>query len=67
MLNGYLHQTEAVTRRCSAKKVFLKISPNLQKNVCVRVSFLTTLLKERLWERFFPVDFEKLLRTTLFE
>ena len=26
--------------RCSAKKVFLKISPNLHGNTCARVSFL---------------------------
>ena len=31
-------RTEAVTRRC-IKKVFLEISQNSQKNICVRVSF----------------------------
>ena len=34
---------EAVDRRCSVKKVFLKISQNSQKNTCARVSFLITL------------------------
>ena len=34
---------EAVTRRCSVKKVFLEISKNLQENTCVRVSFLIKL------------------------
>ena len=31
---------EAVTRRCSVKKVFLEISRNWQENACARVSFL---------------------------
>ena len=35
--------TEAVTRGRSAKKVFLKMSPNSQGNTCVRVSFLIKL------------------------
>ena len=30
---------EAVVWRCSVKKVYLKISQNLQENNCVRVSF----------------------------
>ena len=33
-------QTEAVARRCSAKKVFLKVLQNSQENACVGVSFL---------------------------
>ena len=33
--------TEAVVRRCSAKKVFLAISRNSQENTSARVSFLT--------------------------
>ena len=32
--------TEAVSRRCSVKKVFLEILQNSQKNTCARVSFL---------------------------
>ena len=35
--------SEAVIRRCSVKKVFLKISQNSQENTCARVSFLTKL------------------------
>ena len=34
---------EAVARRGSVKKVFLKISQNSQENTCTRVSFLTKL------------------------
>ena len=51
------------------KEVFLEISQNSQENTCARVSFLvklqalglrpTTLLKERLWHRWFPVNFVK--------
>ena len=32
-----------VIQRCSAKKVFLEISPNLQENTCARDSFLIKL------------------------
>ena len=32
--------SEAVTRRCSVKKVFLKILQNSQKSICLRASFL---------------------------
>ena len=35
--------SEAVTRSCSVKKVFLKVSQNSQKNTCARVSFLIKL------------------------
>ena len=36
----YLYFTEAVTRRCSVKKLFLKISQSSQESTCVGVSFL---------------------------
>ena len=35
--------TEAVTRKCSVKKVFLENSQNSQKNTCARVFFLIKL------------------------
>ena len=35
--------TEVVVRRCSIKKLFLKISQNSQESTCVRVSFLIKL------------------------
>ena len=31
--------SEAVTRRCSVKKVLLKISEKKQENTCTKVSF----------------------------
>ena len=34
---------EAVARRCSIKKVFLKILPNSQENTCVEISILLVL------------------------
>ena len=57
----------------SCKKVPLKISQNSRENTCARVSFLiklqaagyrpATLLKKRIWQRCFPVNFVKFLRT----
>ena len=41
--NSYLRALEAVTQRCSVKKVFLEISQNLQENVFARISFLIKL------------------------
>ena len=61
---------EAVTRRCSVKKVFLKISQNIQENSSARVSFLIKLqagrlqlIKKRLWHWCFPVNFTKFVTT----
>ena len=51
-----LVQPEAVTRRCSVKKVFLEILLNSQENTCARVSLQAwpaTLLKKRLWSGVF--------------
>ena len=48
-----------VARRCSVKKMFLKILQNSQENTCTRVS----LLKKRPWHWCFPVNFVKYLRT----
>ena len=57
----------AVSRKCSVKKVFLKISQNSQENTWARASFLmrpATLLKKSPWHRYFPVNFTKFLRTS---
>ena len=63
--------TEAGVRRCSLKKVLLKILQNSQGNTCASVSFLIklqakALLKKRLWHRCFPVNFAKSLRIRFF-
>ena len=50
-------------QKCSVEKVFLEISQNSQENSCVRVLFMPTLFKKRLWHRCFPVNFAKYLRT----
>ena len=52
-IDELLKTPEVVVRRCSIKKVFLKISLRLG---------LATLLKKRLWHRCFPVNVAKFLR-----
>ena len=42
----FLFHSEAVVRRCSVNKVFLKILQNSQENTCDRVSFLIKLQAE---------------------
>ena len=63
-----VHPSQTVVRRCSVKKVFLKIVQNSQGNTCARVSGLrpATLFKKRLWHRCFPMNFAKFLRTPFF-
>ena len=62
--------SETVVRRCSVKKVLLEMSQNSQGNTCASLFFnkvadlkSATLLKKRLWDRCFPVNFAKFLRT----
>ena len=55
-------------RRCSVEKVFLKISQNSQENTCTRITLLkkhSTAVK-KLWQRCFPVNFEKKIKYTFF-
>ena len=47
-------------RRCSRPEVFFEISQNSQKNSSATVSFL----KNKTWNRCFPVNFAKFLRTS---
>ena len=55
----------------SVKKVFLKISQNLQENICVRVSFsklqASNSLKKRFWHNCFPVNFAKFFKKTFLQ
>ena len=46
-LPDYHKMTRSSHRRCSIKKVFLKISQNSQKNACAGFSFL---IKLQIWE-----------------
>ena len=73
IFSEFIH-IEAVARRCSLKNVVLKISQNSLENTCVAISFLikvqarpATLLKKRLQNRCFPVNFVKYLRTLLLQ
>ena len=54
---------EAVTQRCSVRKVFLEISQNSQENTFAKVSFLIKLQALFSFSSCFPVNFAKLLRT----
>ena len=71
-----LEVSEAVVQRSSRSEVFctkgaLKILQNSQENHCARVSFFNkvaglrsaTLLKKRLWQKCFPLNFAKFLGT----
>ena len=53
--------SKAVARRCSVKKVFLEIHKIHRKTPVPETLF--SLLKKRLWNRCFPVNFTKFLRT----
>ena len=54
--------TEAATGGDLPKKMFLKISQNSQENTYVSL-FLNRVAGQRLWHRYFPVNFAKFLRT----
>ena len=65
--------SEAATRTSSVKKVFLKISQNLQKNTCVRVAFLKKLqasgqqlLKKEVSDTVFSCEFCQIFKNTFF-
>ena len=47
---------EAVTRRCSVKKLFC----NIHRKTSLRPAIL---LKKKLWHRYFPVNYASLLNT----
>ena len=53
----FIEETEAVARRYSEKKVFLKMSQNLQENA---------FIKKILWHQQSPANFAKFLRTPIF-
>ena len=60
--------------KASVKKMFVKISQDLVENNSARVFFFNksaglrpaTLLKKRLWHRYFPVNFVKFPGTPFF-
>ena len=59
--------------RCSIKRSVLKNLENSQENTCARAAFSIVaglrpadLLKNRLWQRCFSVNFAKFLKTAFF-
>ena len=65
----FLLRSEAVVRRCSIKKMFLKISKNSQENTCARVSFLIKLQAKAAKEtlaQVFSCEFFATFKSTFF-
>ena len=68
------HNPETVTRRCSGKKVFLKISLNSLENTYARVSFLNksyrpkacNFIKKATLVQMFFGEFSEILKTPFF-
>ena len=54
---------EAVARRCSVKKVFLKVRQNSRENTCTRASFLT---KKNTLAQVFSCQFCEIFKNTYF-
>ena len=69
-----IRSKEAVAWRCSVGKVFLETLRKFTgKHMCQSFLFNkvaglrpATLLKKRLWHRYFPVNFARFLRTPFF-
>ena len=57
MINKSKFNKEGVARRCSVKKMFLKISQNSQENTCARVSFLVKLQEILNFAKFLRAPF----------
>ena len=63
---------EAVARRCSVKKVFLKVTQNSKENTCARVFFFdkvaslrpATLLKKETLAQVFSCEFCQISKNT---
>ena len=65
--------SEAVPRRCSVKKLFLKILQNVHENTCARVSFLIKLqveacnfIKKETLAQVFFCEFCKIFKNSFF-
>ena len=66
--HGFVWVSEAIVQRWFVKKVLLIFSQNSQENTSIGVSFSiklkAALLKMRLRQRCFPVNFTKVLKTS---
>ena len=67
----FLSFTEVVSRKCSVKKLLLRISQNAKKNTYTRVSFLIKLqaeaynyIKKETLAQVFSSEFCKILKNT---
>ena len=61
--------SEAVSRKCAVKMVFLKISHNSQENACVRVSFLIIFRPQTcnvIKKETLPCEFDEMFKNTFF-
>ena len=69
MVRIYL-KSEAVTRRCSVKKVLLEISQNSQENTCARVSLIYlqawvgNFIKKEILVQVFSCEFCEISKNT---
>ena len=66
ILSNFMRYTEAVSRRCSVKKVFLKILPNSLKNNCAGVSFLIKPIEKEILAQLFLCEFYEIFKNTFF-
>ena len=68
MFSETLENSEAVSPRCSVKKVFFTGKYLCRSLFFNKVAGLRpeTLLKKRLWHRCFPMNFAKVLGTAFF-
>ena len=73
-VHSYVSITRSSYRKCSSKKVFLKICQNSQENTCVGIFFnkvaglrSATLLKKRLWHRLFSCEFWQIYKNTFLQ
>ena len=72
ILNGKLHFfvqwyfREDVARRCSIKKLFLKISKNTKTSSWTRLSFLIKFIKREASVQRFSCEFCKMFQSTYF-
>ena len=65
--------TEAVAKRCSVKRVLLKISQDSQENTCARFSFLIQVqasacnfIKKETQAQVFSCEFCEIFKNTIF-
>ena len=62
-----LNPTEAVIGGFLWKKVFLKISQNIQEDICARLSFLIKFIKKETLAQVFSCKFYKSFKRNLYD